>query len=325
PTGRPPEGATSPPDRPASVGRTDETCPKVWQRLAGPPTALSPVDETCLKPGDEFRECEECPVMVVLPTGRFRMGSPPNEAGRHADEGPQRVIAIDRPFAVSKFPITVRQFQSFGIIGKYRSKTNCQQVGGTWTQFINNISDPVTCVSWFDATAYTEWLTKHSQQIYRLPSEIEWEYAARGATDAAAPSRRYAHGDDEKSLCRHANVFDLSGKRKYNATGGNVDCDDGYPGVSPVGKFAPNAFGLYDIQGNVYQWVADCFDPAAYSMPAGDASARDAPNCKNRVARGGSFGKGAVEMRVAARAMTDPATGAITIGFRVVRPLRQTP
>ncbi|MBT9290409.1 SUMF1/EgtB/PvdO family nonheme iron enzyme [Prosthecodimorpha staleyi] len=330
PTGRPegpagqPEGPVGKPDRPAS-GRVEETCGKVWQRLAGPPATLSAFDESCLRPGDEFRECDVCPVMVVLPTGRFRMGSPPTEAGRHDDEGPQRVIPIHRPFAVSKFPITVRQFQSFGIIGNYQSKTNCQKVGGTWTQFVDKISDPVTCVSWFDAKAYTEWLTRHSGQHYRLPSEAEWEYAARGVTDESAPSRRYAHGDDEKSLCRYANVYDLSAKRAFKATAASIECDDGYPGVSPVGKFAPNAFGLYDMQGNVYQWVADCYSALTYSVPIADVSAHDFANCGNRVARGGSWGKGGVDMRVASRATTAPATAAITIGFRVVRPLQRTP
>lgn len=325
PTGRPPEGATSPPDRPASAGRSDETCPAVRKKLAGLLTALSPFDETCLKPGDEFRECEECPVMVVLPTGRFRMGSPPNEAGRHADEGPQRVIAIDRPFAVSKFPITLNQFQSFAIQGRYRLQTKCQKIGGDWTQFVDDFSKPVTCVSWFDAAAYTDWLSKRSRQVYRLPSEAEWEYAARGVTDDAAPSRRYAHGDDEKSLCRYANVYDLSSKRAFKASEASVDCDDGYPRASPVGKFAPNAFGLYDMQGNVYQWMADCYSPLTYSVPIADVSAHDSTNCAMRVARGGSWGKGGVDMRVASRAATAPATGAITMGFRVVRPLRQTP
>ena len=168
--------------------------------------------------GTVFRECTDCPEMVVLPSGSFTMGSPGHETGRDDDEGPQRVVTLARPFALGRYELTRGQFAAFVAASGYQSQGgNCwyrnadegkykdDDASLTWRNpgFSQNDGHPVVCVSWNDAKAYADWLASKTGKPYRLPSEAEWEYAARAGSANSRP-----WGDDPNQACRHANIAD---------------------------------------------------------------------------------------------------------------------
>jgi formylglycine-generating enzyme required for sulfatase activity len=178
---------------------------------------------------------------------------------------------------------------------------------------------PVGCVSWLDAKAYVEWLVSKTGQAYRLPSEAEWEYAAR----AGRPETLYAWGDDPDEACKHGNVLDRYGSgsdpRRLSVA---ADCYDDWAQVAPVKQFSPNPFGLYDMTGNVWEWVEDC-----YRMPYPDDAPIDGSAyqvdgaCDRRSTRGGSWVTGIERQRPTFRGR-DPETLTTWIfGFRIARDL----
>jgi formylglycine-generating enzyme required for sulfatase activity len=177
---------------------------------------------------------------------------------------------------------------------------------------------PAVCVSWTDAQAYVDWLSHTTGKSYRLPSEAEYEYAAR-----AGGTARYGLSEDPAELCRFANGADQSAR-----TSGLPDdasymaCTDGYPYTAPVGSFAANAFGLYDLIGNVWEWTADCFADD-YRAAASDGAARSQAVCPARAVRGGDWFSSAFLLRPAVRAKANPDAHHDDIGFRVVRTLVQ--
>jgi formylglycine-generating enzyme required for sulfatase activity len=283
---------------------------------------LTAEQERALKPKDGFRECENCPEMVVAPAGSFMMGSPAGEKDRETDEGPQHVVTIARPFAVGRVNVTVGQFAAFVQATGHEASSKCNvHVGGKWEEkaswrdpgFVQEGSHPVVCLSWDDASAYVDWLAGGTGKPYRLLTEAEWEYAARGQTSPAAYPR-FWFGDDEKDLCRHANGIDL-------AHGGNgaAPCNDGYKYTSPAGHYASNAFGLYDIVGNARQWLADCYHASYYGAPT-DGSAWLTETCaKGHAIRGGSWDAWPRELRPARRDYENVEYN--SIGVRVARTL----
>jgi formylglycine-generating enzyme required for sulfatase activity len=209
------------------------------------PYVLTAERERALKPLEAFRECaKDCPEMIVIPAGRFLMGSPDDEKGRRADEddghGRQREVRIARPFAVAKFDVT---FADWGACVKFGG---CLRDGQDAR--VNSLRDmlraesdkyPVFNMGRDDAKVYVAWLSRMTGKAYRLLSEAEWEYAARAGTTTA-----YFWGDEV-------------GKENANCAGCGSRWD--YRQPSPVGSFQPNAFGLYDMAGNVRQWVEDCY------------------------------------------------------------------
>jgi formylglycine-generating enzyme required for sulfatase activity len=245
-----------------------------------PPSGDGPLtaeQERALKPKDTFRECRDCPEMVVVPEGRFTMGSPAGEEERDKDEGPQHVVTIAKPFAVGKLHVTRDQFAAFVRKTGYAASATCSRANGSWRDpgFAQEGSHPVVCMSWDDAKAYVAWLAKETGKPYRLLSEAEWEYAARGRTSPGAYPR-FWYGDDETESCRYGNSQTSA-------------CNDGYKYTSPAGNYAPNAFGLYDMAGNAWQWTADCYHDSYNGAPA-DGSAWTSGGCNNgRVVRGGSW------------------------------------
>jgi formylglycine-generating enzyme required for sulfatase activity len=168
----------------------------------------------------------------------------------------------------------------------------------------------VVCVHWEDADAYVAWLAKKTSKPYRLLSEAEWEYAARGRTSPGAYPR-FWFGDDEKVLCRYGNFQD------QKAGNSGASCNDGYDHTSPVGHYAPNAFGLYDMAGNVWQWTADCWH-RDYSGAPGDGSAWANRDCYERVIRGGSWYSNPWALRAAVRVSSSQDNA---VGFRLARTL----
>jgi formylglycine-generating enzyme required for sulfatase activity len=256
------------------------------------PYVLSPAAERALKPGASFRECaKDCPEMVVVPAGRFTMGSPASEPGRYDDEGPQHGVAIARPFAVAKFDVTFADWDACVAVG------GCPQADDSG---YGRDAKPAINVSWDEAQQYVAWLSKMTGKPYRLLSEAEWEYAARaGATTAYYWGAALGKGNANCDGC-----------------GSQWDAKE----TSPVDSFKPNGFGLYDMAGNVWQWVEDCRH-SDYNGAPSDGSAWTTGDCKYRVVRGGSWNLGPQILRSANRSWDAAGIRDLDLGFRVGRTL----
>ncbi len=236
-------------------------------------------DKKDLKPGQTFKDCPDCPEMVMIPAGNFTIGSLDNEKGRVSKpedgsvEGPRRLLKISR-FAAGKFDITKAQWAEFVKETNRTTSGGCSWAGlpgdtlqswelnpsANWNHigFAQDSSHPVVCISWNDANDYAHWLGKKTGFTYRLLSEAEWEYAGRAGSTTA-----YPWGDTASH--EYANYGDSN----YNAV---VLGRDQWLGTSPVGSFPPNAFGLYDMNGNAMQWVEDYYSNSYKDLSA-DGSA----------------------------------------------------
>jgi formylglycine-generating enzyme required for sulfatase activity len=287
-------------------------------------------------PAQTFRDCPLCPEMIVIPSGSFTIGSPASEKERSDDEGPRKQVHI-RQFAASKYDITRGEWARFVAATKRETVAGCAWTGrskekadpaGSWSNlgFTQDDNHPVVCVTWNDAQDYARWLSQQSGKKYRLLSESEWEYAARAGSDTAFPWG---------SIADHAHA-------NYGADnwGGLASGRDRWVYTSPVGSFPANAFGLYDMNGNVLQWVEDCFAPDYSGLPDdGSAYLRDVElsttgdlafmnrtrSCSFRRVRGGDCGDPPMMIRSAARNFA-PAPGFTLetyrsggVGFRVAR------
>jgi formylglycine-generating enzyme required for sulfatase activity len=286
---------------------------------------LSATQEQTLTASDVFRECAGCPEMVAIPAGAFEMGSPETEKDRIDNEGPQHRVTI-KPFALGKFELTVEQFAMFADEAKYDTGTACdvwqdgqwaERPGFHWRKpnFPQTGAHPAPCLSWDDAKAYLAWLSGKTGHIYRLPTEAEWEYAARAGT-----ASRFHFGEDDKDYCRYGNGVDATaiagvpGAQSWSA----LPCRDGYAYTAPVGSFAPNAFGLHDTHGNVFEWVEDCWHDNYKGAPV-DGSAWLAGDCSQRVQRGGAWGYPREYLRIAVRGRQARGYRYINAGVRVAR------
>ncbi len=274
-----------------------------------PPKAVPPPQQW--RPGDVMRDCPTCPEMVVVPAGSFTMGSPANEAGRFSNEGPQRKVTIGRPFAVGKFEVTFAEWDACV------ADRDCTHKPGDdgWGRG----KRPVINVSWDDAKQYAAWLSRKTGQSYRLLTEAEWEYSARAGT-----TTRFSFGNEDKRVCEFGNVADQTGKEK-NPGWTIADCRDGFVNTAPVGTFKPNAFGLHDMHGNVWEWVEDCYVGNYNGAPV-DGSARGVSgNCVSRVRRGGSWLYSPRNARAANRNYFRPGNRFDLLGFRLARTLSPSP
>jgi len=263
------------------------------------PYVLSPDAERALKSGQAFRECaKDCPEMVVVPAGEFMMGSPPTEKGRMPDEGPQHRVTIARPFAVSKYDVTFIDWDACVSVG------GCPREGRAGDVDWGRDTRPVIYVSWDDAQQYVAWLSKMTGKPYRLLSDAEYEYAARAGTQTA-----YPWGDDIGT--NNANCVNCGSQ--WTGSAGTWQ-------TAPVGSFPANRFGLYDMVGNVWKWVEDCYHPNYNGAPT-DGSTWTGGDCTARVIRGGSWGGGPEFVRSAFRDRTSTYDRNYTQGFRVGRTL----
>ncbi|ULL01222.1 SUMF1/EgtB/PvdO family nonheme iron enzyme [Bradyrhizobium sp. I71] len=249
-----------------------------------------------LGPGVDFKDCAICPVMRVVPPGQSLMGSTSEDVIRYENynESPQRLVDVQRAFAVGKFPITVEEYSIFIKDAQYIPEESCNVMtnfqwgvkpGKSWKDpgFVQSGLDPVTCVNWNDAKAYANWLSTKTGQKYRLLTEAEWEYSARGQTSAYY----YPYPFDISDTCSYSNFGDYS----YSQASGRritYSCNDGYVFTSRVGAFLPNAFGLHDTAGNVLQWVEDCYFKE-HDARKRDTAARVLSECPTHVLRGGSW------------------------------------
>jgi formylglycine-generating enzyme required for sulfatase activity len=244
-----------------------------------------------------IKDCRDCPQMVALPAGEFMMGSPGTEPHRGAEA--QHVVTIFRAFAVSRFEITFAEWDACvadGGCGGYRPEA-------PWGRG----RMPVVNVDWNNAKAYAAWLSKKTGHRYRLLSEAEWEYAARAGSKTA-----YASGPTLSA--RDAN-FDASARTELNPKGPMRGK------AMAVGSFGPNAFGLYDMHGNVWEWTEDCWnDEYGPSLPR-DGGPALTGDCNGHVLRGGSWEDGAADVRAAARVASAATERSWSDGIRVAREL----
>jgi formylglycine-generating enzyme required for sulfatase activity len=252
--------------------------------------------------GRVFRDCPVCPEMVALPAGEFMMGSPESEPGRGRNEGPQHKVGM-RAFAMGKFEVTFAQWDACSAEGGCSYKPEDESWGRGRRPVIN--------VSWHDATQFAAWLAHKTGKAYRLPTEAEWEYAARAVTDASSPHPPFSTGTTINY--RQAN---------YDA---NFTYGDGKMGLFrqrtvEVGTFPKNGFGLHDVHGNVWEWVEDCYKDSYRGAPT-DGSAVVTADCGLRILRGGSWNYFPQLLRSAYRYATAPEVRLDMVGFRVASPL----
>jgi formylglycine-generating enzyme required for sulfatase activity len=265
-----------------------------------------------------FRDCSDCSTMIVVPIGRFTMGSPATEPGHQPDEEPATKVDV-QSFAIGETDVTVAEWRAFVAATKRPEGLGCAYSGlagdeaarASWRHlgFRQGDDEPVVCVSWNEAQAYVRWLSDRTGRAYRLPTEAEWEYAARAGTSTVYPWGNTASHDqanyDAETCCT-------------SATGGA----DRWSYTSPVRSFPANGFGLYDMIGNVWQWTQDCYVETLAGRPSSEAAV-DHQACQFRVARGGTWGDTPALIRSAARNYAPPPRKVIAnyrsagFGFRI--------
>jgi sulfatase modifying factor 1 len=279
-------------------------------------------------PGTVFKDCADCPEMVVIPAGRFVMGTAPGEEEReglssqyHNRSQPGRQVKVGR-FSAGKFEVTRGQYRAFAE-ATGRGSDGCFIWAGTdfekdeardWRNpgYAQDDTHPVACVSWDDASAYARWLSQKTGRAYRLLTEAEWEYVARAGTTTT----RY-WGDAGDMSCGYANSADLTTRAQVRGASSwdTVDCSDRYAYTAPVGSYRANAFGLHDMLGNVWEWTQDCWNEN-YSGAPTDGSAWTSGNCFLRV---GSWEDGSLGVRAAYRVGSPVVIRVHARGFRIAR------
>jgi formylglycine-generating enzyme required for sulfatase activity len=276
---RPAQGKAPPEFPPAPTTKAPMTPQPAAPSLpkASPGTAIATPEQ---------KSCPNCPVMISLSPGSFTMGSNSSDPS----EKPAHHVTIKAPFAIGKYEVTVGQWNACVEAGA------CQRISNDASP-----NAPMRNVSWDDAQQYVKWLSTFGGKPYRLPTEAEWEYAARGGT-----STRYWWGDQMRT--------------------GNANCKEcGEPwqanGPTNVGTFAANPYGLYDMNGSVWEWVSDCWHSTYKNAPPNDQS-WDEPNCRVRVIRGGSWREGASYMVSTTRFKYDASVRHSQNGFRVARDMQ---
>ena len=276
------------------------------------------------QPHPTFKDCANCPEMVALPAGEFMMGSPMDERGRQGAEGLPRRVVIPKPIAIGKFEVTVDQFSAFVAETGMTEKNLCHvmvEIDGTrgvWGPpeasfrepgFEISGSQPVVCVSLHEAQAYVMWLRRRTGKPYRLLTEAEWEYAARAGT-----STTYSFGDDETALCGYARFADLGSRLGW---GNTCRSDTAAYGPLPVGSLKPNQWGIFDMHGNAWEWVEDCWTPIPSEIPTDGSAFSRAGSCEVGVMRGGSWAAGRAKVRSATRWPMTATSHYHHIGFRI--------
>ena len=277
------------PTQPRPTPVTPAPAPKAAVPSEKPPEKASSPPPAPVARGMEIKDCETCPTMISLPGGKFTMGSSSGDPS----EKPPHPVSIGTGFAIGKYEVTVEQWNACATAG------DCPHIADDANRFPKN--SPIRDVSWDDAQKYVKWLSKVSGHAYRLPTEAEWEYAARGGT-----STTYWWGDQMRK-----------------GTANCKDCGDPWQPDSPApaGSFAPNPYGLYDMNGSVWEWVSDCWHNSYKGAPA-DGHTWAEQDCRVRVIRGGSWREGASYMPSSTRFKYDANVRHSQNGFRVLRELK---
>jgi formylglycine-generating enzyme required for sulfatase activity len=271
--------------------------------------------------------------MRIVPAGRFTMGAPADlvnrlpwtsqiDGARLLWESPEVAVTIAKPFALGVFEVTRDQFEAFVTATNHQIAPGCTVWAGNWNRenaytwtdpgIPHRGDHPVVCIDWHDAHAYAAWLTRIAGREYRLPSEAEWEYAYRAGTQST-----YWWGEDGSQACEFGNVSDATLAAQHPARAA-LSCDDGALYTAPVGMRKPNPWGFYDMLGNAWEWVADCWTTSHATLPA-DGSPVTKGFCEESPLRGGAYGTGPLFTRASARGGPDDRkdTRQSWIGFRV--------
>ncbi len=313
----------------ACIGMVASGCAKSEAQSMTPLVAAAVVQND-LPPGVDFVENSIGMKLVRLPTGEFLMGAPESDTEARPDEKPQHLVKIEHPFEIGMHEVTVGQFRRF--VEAARFKTLAEKDGGgyaydaatkrlslhaagTWkyTGFDQTDDHPVINICWHDAVAFCDWLSKAEGQTYRLPTEAEWEYACRAGT--TTPWSAGAEFDDMQGF---GNICDAQLKAAYPFAKWSVEWSDGYAFTAPVGRFRPNAFGLYDMHGNVFEWCSDTWMLKDYAGKTID-DPDEKPEKGSRIVRGGSYLSLTTFTRSTDRVgLVDKMRNCI-VGFRVVR------
>ncbi len=282
----------------------------------------SPPRAPVRRPGDVFRDVDKpwCPELVVIHAGSFSMGSPANEEGRYTDEGPQREVRFATPFAIARYTVTCGQFASFAAATKHDMSGGAYAwTGESWQLmadhdwrdpgFVQTDAHPVVCVSWLDAQTYVGWLAQRTGQPYRLPTEAEWEYAARAGTTTpfwtgATISTAQANYD---------------GNHVYGSGAAGIDRQGTVAMDEPT--FHANPFGLHHVHGNVFEWVQDSYAGSYEGAPLDGHLSVERDDRPGRVLRGGSWTNNPRILRSASRGGYAPDVRYNDVGFRVARML----
>jgi len=280
-----PSSAPQPP--PAKIEPSPQTAQLQSVPLAAQPpfVPISSTREHLLQPGDSFKECDNCPEMVVVPASSFIMGSPENEIGRARSEGPQHKVTFAHQFAVGRFSVTFDEWDACITDGGCNGYSPPDQGWGRGRR-------PVINVSWNDVKAYLAWLSRKTAKSYRLPSEAEREYVTRAGTTTP-----FWWGSSITTS-------------QANYRGTEIYGDNGVRGEFrnqslPVDSFTPNPWGLYQVHGNVSEWTEDCWHDNYVDAPT-DGSAWITPDCDKHVRRGGSMGSSPSFLRSAFRLFSHP-------------------
>lgn len=274
------------------------------------------------------RDCPTCPEMVRIKAGSFTMGISEAETAlvgfQLADKysRPQHRVTFAHDFWLGRYPVTRGEFAEFVKKTSYEATADCYgrvifQTNVSWNsvEFPQTDRDPVVCVNVADAEAYAAWLSKQTGKPYRLPTESEWEYAARAGTTTA-----FYWGDAIADVCRHANVSDLCLRRVVPDGPPLVQCDDGYPYTAPVGGFPANPWGLFGMAGNVWQLTADCYAEDYTGAPSdGSAWKGRGTDCAGRMGRGGSWAHLPQLVRPGVRGGVELGRRSGDIGFRLAK------
>ena len=293
-------------------------CKAIWIVLGiGSGASAEAVPPTPLIGTELRRDCDLCPIMVPLEGGTFTMGSPRGEGS--AAERPEVEVALAR-FEMSRGEITIAEYAAFIEDSGYRPANGCfvwtaagkmsRSGSASWQNPGYEIGEsaPVACVSWEDANRYVSWLNARTGGGYRLPSEAEFEFAARAGSSGA-----YAWGDPAE-VCSAANGAAAESQFRWR----NRACEDGVRTVARSGSFPPNGFGLVDTIGNLWEWTADCWN-GSHNGASSDGSARSTGQCRSRVLRGGSWDDPLENLRSAYRVGIPANRRQGNVGFRVAR------
>jgi len=280
-------------------------------------------------PPPPARDCAECPEMIRVPAGSFVMGTPTADArsGATRAESQAVIVTIPRAFLMGRTEVTRREYRAFVNDAGYDVRSPCL----SWDENLARFSEdrgrswrnpgrprearddhPVACVSWNDAKAYVQWLAHRTGKAYRLPSEAEWEYAARAGSSTQRP-----WGEAAADGCDFANLYDLASREVYAFGWDAVRCRDGYADVAPVAALRANAFGLYDMIGNVAEWVEDCFTDSYVGRPRDARAWVWVGGCSRHVQRGGSWVSPPEHARSAYRDSGEAGERTDYVGFRV--------
>lgn len=283
-----------------------------------------------LAPGAVVKDCERCPELVVVPAGKFNMGTArgvriANETG----EIPAVQVTILQPFLLGRYEVTRAEFEVFARETSFWPKVTCriwnhgrsryEEDERTWREpgvpSDPSAKHPVTCVSWDEAKAFVAWLAQKTGKPYRLPSAAEWEYAAR-----AGSQDLYPWGPDAGGGCKFANLYDISARRATPQAWRHAPCVDGFASIAPVGSLAANKFDLFDMIGNVAEWTEDCATRSHIGRP-GDGRPWKWVGCARVIQRGGGGFTSTEQARPGYHGDAAPGDHSDFGGFRVARDL----